>query len=141
MLEKERKFMLKYLPEGLTPVEIKQGYLMIKGRKNLRVRIVNDETATMTYKVSLRKGVKDEFEYSVPLEDAYEMYKKAEKKLEKTRYKTKYNGNTIDIDVYPDGLKVVEIEYKNELKKGDIPDYCGTEITGISKYSNTKIAK
>lgn len=141
MLEKERKFMLKYLPEGLTPVEIKQGYLMIKGRKNLRVRIVNDETATMTYKVSLRKGVKDEFEYSVPLEDAYEMYKKAEKKLEKTRYKTKYNGNTIDIDVYPDGLKVVEIEYENELKKGDIPDYCGTEITGISKYSNTKIAK
>lgn len=141
MLEKERKFMLKYLPEGLTPVEIKQGYLMIKGRKNLRVRIVNDETATMTYKVSLRKGVKDEFEYSVPLEDAYEMYKKAEKKLEKTRYKTKYNGNTIDIDVYPDGLKVVEIEYKNELKKGDIPDYCGMEITGISKYSNTKIAK
>ena len=137
MLEKERKFMLKYLPEGLTPVEIKQGYLMIKGRKNLRVRIVNDETATMTYKVSLRKGVKDEFEYSVPLEDAYEMYKKAEKKLEKTRYKTKYNGNTIDIDVYPDGLKVVEIEYENELKKGDIPDYCGTEITGISKYSNT----
>lgn len=141
MLEKERKFMLKYLPEGLTPVEIKQGYLMIKGRKNLRVRIVNDETATMTYKVSLRKGVKDEFEYSVPLEDAYEMYKKAEKKLEKTRYKTKYNGNTIDIDVYPDGLKVVEIEYENELKKGDIPDYCGAEITGISKYSNTKIAK
>lgn len=141
MLEKERKFMLKYLPEGLTPVEIKQGYLMIKGRKNLRVRIVNDETATMTYKVSLRKGVKDEFEYSVPLEDAYEMYKKAEKKLEKTRYKTKFNGNTIDIDVYPDGLKVVEIEYENELKKGDIPDYCGTEITGISKYSNTKIAK
>ena len=141
MLEKERKFMLKYLPEGLTPVEIKQGYLMIKGRKNLRVRIVNDETATMTYKVSLRKGVKDEFEYSVPLEDAYEMYKKAEKKLEKTRYKTKFNGNTIDIDVYPDGLKVVEIEYENELKKGDIPDYCGVEITGISKYSNTKIAK
>jgi adenylate cyclase len=141
MLEKERKFMLKYLPEGLTPVEIKQGYLMIKGRKNLRVRIVNNETATMTYKVSLRKGVKDEFEYSVPLEDAYEMYKKAEKKLEKTRYKTKYNGNTIDIDIYRDGLKVVEIEYENELKKGDIPDYCGTEITGISKYSNIKIAK
>ena len=141
MLEKERKFMLKYLPEGLTPVEIKQGYLMIKGRKNLRVRIVNNETATMTYKVSLRKGVKDEFEYSVPLEDAYEMYKKAEKKLEKTRYKTKYNGNTIDIDIYRDGLKVVEIEYENKLKKGDIPDYCGTEITGISKYSNTKIAK
>lgn len=141
MIEKERKFLLKYLPEGLTPIQIKQGYLMIKGKKNLRVRIVNNETATMTYKVSLRKGVKDEFEYSVPLEDANEMYKKAEKKLEKTRYKTKYNGNTIDIDVYPDGLKVVEIEYQNELKKSDIPDYCGQEVTGMSKYSNTNIAK
>jgi len=27
------------------------------------------------------------------------------------------------------------------LKDGDIPDYCGEEITGVSKYSNIKIAK
>jgi len=38
-------------------------------------------------------------------------------------------------------LKVVEIEYEDNLKDGDIPDYCGEEITGVSKYSNIKIAK
>ena len=141
MLERERKFKLKYLPEGLTPLKIKQGYLMIKGKKNLRIRIINDEVAYMTYKVSIKKDTKDEFEYQVPLVDAVEMYNKAEKRLEKTRYKTKLNGNTIDIDVYPNGLQVVEIEFENELRSEDIPDYCGEEITGISKYSNTKIAK
>ena len=50
MLERERKFKLKYLPEGLTPLKIKQGYLMIKGKKNLRIRIIDDEVAYMTYK-------------------------------------------------------------------------------------------
>jgi CYTH domain-containing protein len=141
MIEKERKFKLKYLPQGLTPMRIKQGYLMIKNKKNLRVRIINDEVAYFTFKISIDKSSKDEFEYQIPLSEAIEMYSKAEKRLEKTRYKTKFNGNNIDIDVYPDGLKVVEIEYEDNLKDGDIPDYCGEEITGISKYSNIKIAK
>ena len=114
---------------------------MIKNKKNLRVRIINDEIAYFTFKISIDKSSKDEFEYQIPLSEAIEMYSKAEKRLEKTRYKTKFNGNNIDIDVYPDGLKVVEIEYENNLKDGDIPDYCGEEITGVSKYSNIKIAK
>ena len=45
----------------------------------------------------------------------------------------------MDIDIYPNGPSVVEIEYKQELVQ--IPDYCGVEITGNPKYSNINIAK
>ena len=34
MIERERKFKLKYLPEGLTPIHIKQAYLMFDKKKH-----------------------------------------------------------------------------------------------------------
>ena len=60
-------------------------------------------------------------------------------KLEKTRYKTTFEGNKVDIDVYPDGRTSAEIEYEIEII--NIPDYCGEEITGNKEWSNLNIAK
>ena len=45
MIERERKFKLKYLPEGLTPIHIKQAYLMFDKKKQFRVRIIDDNEA------------------------------------------------------------------------------------------------
>ena len=59
--------------------------------------------------------------------------------LEKTRYKTTFEGNKVDIDVYPDGRTSAEIEY--EIGIVNIPDYCGEEITGNKEWSNLNIAK
>jgi CYTH domain-containing protein len=59
-------------------------------------------------------------------------------KLTKERWKTSFQGCMVDIDLYPDDLCVVEIEYIDELK--EFPDYCGEEVTGKKGYSNIIIA-
>ena len=139
MIEKEKKFILKYLPTGLIPIKIKQGYLMFDKKKQFRVRIIDDKKAYIAYKVKIDKNTRSEFEYEIPISDAINLYNSTDIKLEKTRYKTTFEGNIVDIDVYPDGMKVVEVEYENELVS--IPPYCGDEVTGNKSFSNLSIAK
>ena len=138
--EQERKFILKYLPTGGNVSKIQnilQGYLMLDDVNNLRVRINNDK-AYMTYKQQVNNTTKKEFEYEIPLADGLELYDMAPHKLEKIRYSTEFNGNHVDMDVYPDGRMVVEIEYENELT--ELPEYCGEEVTGKPEWSNIQIA-
>jgi CYTH domain-containing protein len=139
--EQERKFELKYLPEGLDSVHIKQGYVMFDGKKHMRVRIMDDYQARLTVKTILSPTERVEYEYDIPLEDALEMYAATDIKLEKTRYFDRFNGNTVDIDVFTDGTMVVEIEYTDAWPIVYLPPYCGKEVTGNKKYSNIAIAK
>ena len=138
MIEQERKFLLVSMPKTDGTIKIKQGYLMFDGNKHLRVRIIDDQKAYLTFKTIHTAQERTEYEYEIPISDAIEMLNNCNCKLEKTRHKTSFEGNIVDIDVYPDGLSVVEIEYENEL--GQLPYYCGEEITGLSEYSNVNIA-
>lgn len=138
MIEKERKFLLKYLPEYDKIQHIKQGYLLLEGNKHLRVRIIDDSDALLTYKLICDDRTKIEYEYNIPISDGLEMYKSTDKIVEKVRYKTTFNGMNVDIDVYGNGISVVEIEYDDELTM--LPDYCGDEVTGLSEYSNIRMA-
>jgi adenylate cyclase len=143
MIEKERKFLLKYMPDLGSyfnePKLIKQGYLILDKKKHLRIRITNNFYCHICYKESISKSDKYEFEYLIPKEQGFKLYELSEFKLEKKRYTTFFKEHNVDIDVYPSGLSVVEIEFIDELI--DIPDYCGKEITGIKKFSNREIAK
>lgn len=139
MIERERKFKLRYLPEGLTPIHIKQAYLMFDKKKQFRVRIIDGRKAFIAYKVKIDKTTKSEYEYEIPIRDANHLYQSTNIKLEKTRYKTTFEGNVVDIDVYPDGRTSVEIEFETTLVS--LPDYCGEEITGNKEWSNLNIAK
>ena len=138
MIEKERKFALKWMPKTISKNEIKQAYLLFEENKHLRVRIIDDTYAYLTLKTMHSAQIRTEYEYSIPLSDAYEMFISSKIKLTKTRYKTLYNGNCVDIDIFPNGMSVVEIEYEDELT--ELPEYCGEEITGVAKYSNVSIA-
>ena len=138
MIEKERKFALKWMPETICKNEIKQAYLLFEGNQHLRVRIIDDSYAYLTLKTMHSAQIRTEYEYNIPLPDAYEMFISSKVKLTKTRYKTLFNGNSVDIDIYPNGMSVVEIEYEDELT--ELPEYCGEEVTGVSKYSNVAIA-
>ena len=102
------------------------------------MRIVNNEKAYLTFKTIHTAKERTEYEYEIPMIEAIEMLKSTEIKLEKTRHKTTFEGNVVDIDIYPNGVGVVEIEYENELLS--LPDYCGEEITGLEQYSNISIA-
>jgi len=143
MIEKERKFILKYMPENVckTSSTIKQGYLMIDENQHLRIRIVNDHTAYICYKTGIGM-IRNEYEYEIPIADGFELYESAEYKIEKNRHHI-YDTNgkecmILDIDEYKDGKAVVEIEFENELTY--IPDYCGDEVTGIKEWSNIWLA-
>jgi adenylate cyclase len=143
MIEKERKFLLKYMPElgsyFKEPKLIKQGYLMLDKKKQLRIRLTNDFHCHICYKQTISKEERYEFEYLIPKEQGFKLYELAQFKLEKKRYSTFFNECNVDIDIYPSGLSVVEIEFENDLK--EIPDYCGKEITGKKEYSNIFLAK
>lgn len=141
MIEKERKFLLTELPKYIRKGKfIEQGYLMLEEDKHLRVRIIDRKEAFLAFKIAHSDIMRIEYEYEIPLEDAEEMLNTTEIKLTKMRYKSSFKGNTVDIDFYPDGVAVVEIEYEGENLE-NIPKYCGAEITGIKKYSNIEIAK
>ena len=140
MIEQERKFLLKYLPQDFKiSQEIKQGYLMLDDKNQLRVRIINETNGFLTYKNSVSSILKKEFEYEIPISDAIELFSLCPYRLEKKRIKTTFEGNTVDIDVYPDGLQIVEIEFDNELTS--LPAYCGKDVSDDKKYSNVEIAK
>lgn len=141
--EIERKFLCKFVPKGLEPKSIKQGYIFIEKGRHLRIRIVNNKIGLLTLKFD--KGqVRDEFEYGIPLKDANEMYIKCNFWLEKTRYVTQHQNFHVDIDKYNNGLIVAEIEFdtlKQSIKFDKFPDYFGEEITGMKKYSNILMAQ
>jgi len=144
MIERERKFKLKYLPTEyiVNEQKIHQGYLMFDGAKHLRVRIIEDKfgvSAYLTLKTIKSDSEKEEYEFPICEEAAKELFDSTEEKLTKTRYKSVFQGNTVDIDCFEDGTTWVEIEYEEELT--DVPDYCGEEITGIKEFSNIYIAK
>ena len=142
MKETERKFILKELPKlYVDSVYIEQGYLMLAQGKQLRIRLVDRQQAFICYKSDISVTERNEYEYEVPISDGIELYDSCKAKLRKDRYKTDYNGNSVDIDIYPDlDIAVVEIEYDTELKESDIPSYCGEEITGKREWSNVQLA-
>ncbi|WP_219119437.1 hypothetical protein, partial [Klebsiella pneumoniae] len=55
-----------------TTRNIEQGYLILGGNKHLRVRIIDDLSAFIAFKIGA--GIeRNEYEYQVPIEDAREM--------------------------------------------------------------------
>ena len=144
MKELERKFLIKQLPEGLEWIDIQQGYLMQNpSSRQLRVRIQTDgngvRAAHIAFKVNAKSGGRDEYEYPVPIGDAEELIQHSELVLQKRRASLSFEGFHIDIDSYPDGMQVAEIEY-SEGQTVLIPEWFGEEVTGQIRYSNIAIA-
>lgn len=143
--EIERKFLLdKPIPWDLGEQKlIKQGYIFLSKNKHLRVRII-DHSAFLCLKFTKNK-TRDEYEYEIPLLDGLEMMSKCTYVVEKIRNVMHPIGNryTIDIDTYPNGLIVAEVEFKTiEDSESFSPlDWFGEEISGNKKYSNITLAK
>lgn len=145
-IERERKFILieeKFFKEGFNKKEIEQGYLSIDPTgSHVRVRITNNRHAELTYKVDTSdKTTRKEFNMMIPMTTANMLMGTTKKVITKTRYSRKNSNHTIDVDFYPNGLKIVELEYTTDvLDEQHIPSFCGTEITGLTEYSNIQIA-
>ena len=142
--EIERKFLLTGsvpVPTKFDKLNIKQAYLTAEKGKQIRVRVVNNKIGWLCVKYT-ENLIRDEFEYEIPLKDAKTMFEKSQLKVEKKRISFTNKGH-YDIDTYPNGLVVVEVEFKSEaqMNKWVKPNWLGEEITGNPKYSNITLAK
>ena len=145
-MEIERKFLLKQLPEGISPTashKITQAY--ISGDPVIRLR-QEDDRFELTVK---GKGALAREELNLPLtEEAYaRLLKKTEGNvIRKTRLFVPLPGGlTAEIDLFEEPfapLKYVEVEFGSPeaAEAFTAPDWFGEEVTYRPGYSNADLA-
>ncbi|MCM1504463.1 MAG: CYTH domain-containing protein [Muribaculum sp.] len=146
--EIERKFLVRndsFKALASDAVRIRQGYLSTDKRAVVRVRI-KGEQAFLTVKGENVGAVRDEWEYSIPKNDATDMLSRLSVGVvvDKTRYIVEFGGNVWEIDEFHSpvkGLTVAEIELRNDNQSFAIPPFVGEEVTGDPRYYNSNIAR
>jgi adenylate cyclase len=147
-IEIERKFLVKKLLWEKLPKHdqknYKQGYLLNKDDRVVRLRIAGDQ-GYITIK-GIASGISRlEFEYPIPKSDAEEMLAHFKpESTEKIRYRIPAgDGLTWEVDVFSganQGLIVAEIELLSEDQTFDLPDWIDVEVTDDERYSNSSLA-
>ena len=148
--EIERKFLVSFLPGGMSGTIMRQGYLQPEKERAVRIRTVKKEGSkkgVLTIKgMGSESGMsRYEFETEIPVPDADHLLSLCDKPLiEKTRYKYDYEGLTWEIDEFHgdnDGLVVSEVELESEDQQFKKPDFISEEVTGQVKYYNMMLLK
>ena len=91
-------------------------------------------------------GVRLEYEYPIPYQDALEMLELLCLKplVEKLRYKIEYQGFIWEVDEFRgdnEGLIFAEIELAAPSQEFALPDWIGREVTGDSRYYNSNLGR
>ena len=138
MIELERTFLAKFIPEGIRDGKeiIDIGVPKTAEHCYIRIRKYGDKIE-INKKVVVKEGDASKFnEYIVPLTpEEYEPFSKVEgKPLHKIRYLYDYDGKTAEIDVFKgpmEGLVLVDFEFETEeeMKNFEMPDFCLKEVT------------
>lgn len=128
------------------PEKIQQGYF-VDDDKPVRVRHKHNkyyytyktDTADPRERIEREHEItKKEFEKYWPLS--------AGKRIEKTRYHIKYEGLTIELDIFEGtqiGHMMAEVEFKTleEAERFTAPDWFGADVTSNKRYGNGDIAE
>jgi CYTH domain-containing protein len=145
--EIERRFLISsdaWRADIARSSRITQGYLAITDASVIRVRI-RDEDGYVTIKSGDGGLARDEFEYSIPLEDATSLLKLCGRRiLEKTRHEVAFAGYCWKIDEYAapfDDLVIAEVELRAEDEDPPRPSWIGEEITYNREFSNAALAQ
>ena len=125
--------------------DLVQGYLNLEGGAITRVRIAGDR-AWLNLKGATMDIVRHEFEYPIPLADAWEMLAKlcVGPPVEKRRHHVRHAGCLWEVDEFSGanaGLVVAEIELENENQEFPKPDWVGKEVTDDARYLNANLVK
>lgn len=123
---------------------LEQGYLLFEGDRSLRVRVVDDRFARLTFKLG-RGMTRDEFEYAIPIEDGRALLARAVgNRIEKTRYRVAWCGHVWEVDVFAGalaGLVVAEVELDSADAVAELPGWLGREVTDDVAYTNASLAR
>lgn len=137
MIELERTFLAKFIPEGIRGIrEIKDiGIPKTSPFCRLRLRKIGDKIE-LTKKTPIDGDASKHNEITINLtEEEYEPLSKVEgKSLHKIRYLYDYNGIIAEVDVYQGplkGLVLIDFEFKTEEEKDSfkMPDFCLADVT------------
>jgi adenylate cyclase len=146
-VEIERKFLLR-TEEWRNYIQasnaLQQGYILYGDDRNLRIRIKNGNAARLTIKIGSSSLVRSEYEYDVPLNDAFEMLDQAQGiVIEKTRHLVHWDNHMWEIDEFSGaylGLITAEVELESTEEVPTMPEWIGEEVTSDRRYSNQTLA-
>ena len=157
-IETERKFLI-YMPRldtlcaqpEIRIQEITQTYLLTDGKKNARIRKIN-ECGNISYIKTVKERISTlscyEEEKEINEKQYLELLKYADKEkqsINKTRYSFKYGRHVIEIDIYSfwDDRAILEIELSSEDEEFSIPEFIkvAKEVSTDKRYKNTNLAK
>jgi adenylate cyclase len=146
-LEIERKFRVRgdgWKRHVVRARRLRQAYLTRNERISLRVRIDNDEAATLTIKTA-RSGIqRNEYEVSIPVADARELMEQREGAVvSKTRHIVRNGGLNWEVDVFDgenSGLVIAEIELDRADRAIELPSWIGEEVTDDRRFYNAELA-
>lgn len=146
-IEIERKFLVaneSWKPHVIKRKRLQQAYLARPGKTSIRVRIVDDTSATLTIKSRAARVSRHEFEYPVPIADALTLLELRDGVLlVKVRHIVQHAGLTWEVDVFGGentGLVIAEIELAHERQSVALPSWVGPEITHDERYYNSQLA-
>jgi adenylate cyclase len=144
--EIERKFLVTddaWRAEVRSSRRLRQGYLAIDGKTNVRVRADADR-AWLTVKGAGEGISRAEFEYEIPLADAEGLLTLCRDRIiDKTRHLVPAGQHTWEIDEFAGanaGLIVAEIELREESDAFVRPAWLGEEVTTDPRYLNASLA-
>ena len=126
--EIERKFLVRSDAwrgaAARAPIAIRQGYLVAGEGASVRVRIA-DENATLTIKGERDGRTREEFEYPIPVADAYGLHALCPHPLiEKQRHEITHGGKLWEVDEFGgalEGLVIAEVELEREDDLVELP--------------------
>lgn len=145
-IELERKFLVindDWRPAGRA-VHCRQAYLATGPPVAVRVRVM-DGQAYINIKKAAIDLRREEFEYSIPLEDGEEILEGLclGSTIEKTRHYVEHEGFVWEIDEFEGlnaGLVVAEVEFERENQAIPLPPWVGMEVSLDPRYLNANLA-
>ena len=147
-VEIERKFLVEnegWRSHADSGRRLMQAYLADTERAVVRVRVEDGERAFVTIKSAVAGLTRQEFEYSIPADEAQALAGLREGAvLEKTRFRVPFAGRQWEIDVYAGentGLVLAEIELESEAAEFERPPWLGTEVTGEARYYASRLSR
>ena len=147
-LEIERKFLIQKLPRALRRFphqEIAQGYLTADRKSHVRLRR-QGRVCTLAFKRGPARAREEREIHLSPAQFGLLWPATAGSRLTKTRYHVPWKKLTIEIDIYSGshaGLMVAEVEFPSVETCHSFrpPPWLGDEVTGVSRYSNVRLAR
>jgi len=153
--EIERKFLVRsdaWRGLATSRSKIRQAYLDRNPKVSIRVRIRDNERATLSLKSSSASLRRLELEYSIPTLEAEALIPlRNGDVVEKTRHIVPYAGAdggaakalAWEVDEFSganSGLLIAEIELPREDYPVELPPWVGPEVTGQDQYYNGSLA-